>query len=329
MEYKDDYYEILGVMRNATQGEIKSAFRKLAFKWHPDKVESEYKKTSEERFRKILEAYEILSDENKRGTYDFEFSSKNYDSQNEQSNWSYNRERSTNDSNQEYGYNAFGGFSQNFENKKSDSGWVAWIVVSFFIIVGIYMYIIVSKGMQSQVSSVDMPREFKAESKSLYEGNQLQNGASPYNNFFGKGIYDKNSHCRLMIKNKPDYDAIACLTDINSGRTIRNEYIKAGSSFLMTKIPTGEYYIKAFSGKNWNPTKELLSGKIKGGFDAAMSFSKFDRTVKMEQYSSYDGIEYTSAEITLYTVIAGNVTNEQISADDFFMNNMELRARYK
>jgi|SRR5579864_610461 len=63
-----DYYETLGVSKNATEDEIKSAFRKLARKHHPDVAKD--KKTAEEKFKQINEAYEVLSDPEKRKKYD-------------------------------------------------------------------------------------------------------------------------------------------------------------------------------------------------------------------------------------------------------------------
>ncbi|CAJ0934985.1 unnamed protein product [Ranitomeya imitator] len=57
-----DYYEILGVPRNATQDDIKRAYRKLALKWHPDK-NPDSKELAEKKFKDIAEAYEVLSDE--------------------------------------------------------------------------------------------------------------------------------------------------------------------------------------------------------------------------------------------------------------------------
>jgi curved DNA-binding protein len=66
MEYKD-YYKIMGVSKEATQQEIKRAYRKLARKYHPD-VSKE--KDSEERFKELGEAYEVLKDPEKRTAYD-------------------------------------------------------------------------------------------------------------------------------------------------------------------------------------------------------------------------------------------------------------------
>ncbi len=63
-----DYYETLGVSKSATEDEIKSAFRKLARKHHPDVAKD--KKTAEEKFKQINEAYEVLSDPEKRQKYD-------------------------------------------------------------------------------------------------------------------------------------------------------------------------------------------------------------------------------------------------------------------
>ncbi|WP_319467167.1 molecular chaperone DnaJ [uncultured Pseudodesulfovibrio sp.] len=65
---KRDYYEVLGVSREAGQDEIKSAYRKLAFKFHPDRNQDD--PDAESKFKEAAEAYEVLGDDGKRQTYD-------------------------------------------------------------------------------------------------------------------------------------------------------------------------------------------------------------------------------------------------------------------
>ena len=64
----NDYYQILGVSRNATTDEIKKAYRNLAFKYHPDRNPGD--KAAEEKFKQISAAYDVLGDEAKRKNYD-------------------------------------------------------------------------------------------------------------------------------------------------------------------------------------------------------------------------------------------------------------------
>ncbi|XP_037131512.1 dnaJ homolog subfamily B member 6a [Syngnathus acus] len=64
-----DYYQILGVRRDASAEDIKKSYRKLALRWHPDK-NPENKEDAEKKFKELSEAYEVLSDVNKRSTYD-------------------------------------------------------------------------------------------------------------------------------------------------------------------------------------------------------------------------------------------------------------------
>ena len=64
-----DYYAILGVARDATDAQIKTAYRKMAMRWHPDKNPND-KENATKHFKEVSEAYEVLSDKEKRGIYD-------------------------------------------------------------------------------------------------------------------------------------------------------------------------------------------------------------------------------------------------------------------
>ena len=67
---KRDYYEALGVAKNANEDEIKKAYRKAAMKFHPDRNQGDGAKKAEEQFKEVKEAYEMLSDTQKRAAYD-------------------------------------------------------------------------------------------------------------------------------------------------------------------------------------------------------------------------------------------------------------------
>ena len=63
-----DYYEVLGVDRSVSEGELKKAYRRLAMKFHPDRNPDD--PSAEEKFKEAKEAFDILSDSNKRASYD-------------------------------------------------------------------------------------------------------------------------------------------------------------------------------------------------------------------------------------------------------------------
>ena len=67
---KQDYYETLGVSKNASEAELKKAYRRLAMKYHPDRNTGDQAAQAEKKFKQAKEAYEVLSDAQKRAAYD-------------------------------------------------------------------------------------------------------------------------------------------------------------------------------------------------------------------------------------------------------------------
>lgn len=149
---------------------------------------------------------------------------------------------------------------------------------------------------------------------SKYLGNKLKNGDSPLDKCFGKGIYSGQAY--LIFKNSNRTDAIVCLVRQYDKKTIRNEYIRAGDDFKMSKIPSGNYYIKVYYGNDWNPNK-INFCNINGAFENNVHFSKSDNQgdIISVENSSYS---YTTGSITLYTVENGNMSSENINESEFF-----------
>lgn len=150
---------------------------------------------------------------------------------------------------------------------------------------------------------------------SEYKGNQLQNGASPLDDCFGKGKYAGPAW--IVFRNiNSDTDAIVCLARTRDNKIIRNEYIKAGTDFKMSRIPAGSYYLKVFYGRDWNPKRRNACG-TKGVFDTDdhFSVSRDPSDLIAVEVSSRS---YTTGEITLYTVAGGNMAQQAVSEDEFF-----------
>lgn len=153
------------------------------------------------------------------------------------------------------------------------------------------------------------------EQVSKYRGNQLRNGSSPLDNCFGKGKYAGPAWIVFRNGNNGT-DAIVCLARASTGKVIRNEYIKAGTDFKMSRIPAGTYYLKVFYGQDWNPTRKNACG-TRGAFETDEHFSvskSLDDQIRVDVSST----SYTTGEITLYTVDGGNMAQQPISEDEFF-----------
>ena len=137
------------------------------------------------------------------------------------------------------------------------------------------------------------------------------NGFSPYDEYFGKGVYNNSSGNEFVIKNSNNTHAVVLLVNAYSGKKIRNEFVRKGTNFSMTGVPNGTYYLEWFSGDDWSPNYKI--GNYLGGFQTDASFTK---TRDASDWMTVSG--YQQWTVTLYSVVGGDVESESINADDFF-----------
>lgn len=156
---------------------------------------------------------------------------------------------------------------------------------------------------------------------SEYLGNKLENGASPYDELYGKGVYAETRHS-LKITNSGSTDVIVMLIEKSADKMIRNEYVQAKSEYEMTKIPNSICYKKYYYGQDWNPNRKT-KGVITGGFDNTEQFVISDKLgdILMFQVTKDEQYTYSSNfEITLETrIIEGKAMQERsLKPSEFF-----------
>ena len=137
-----------------------------------------------------------------------------------------------------------------------------------------------------------------------------KNGHSPYNSIFGTGVYSNYVNNSFLIKNTQSSHAVVLLVNSNTGKKIRNEFIRKGSQFEMTKVPNGTYHLRWVSGNDWCP--DLKFGNLTGGFQNDMSFSETSDPSDRMRVSGGNGWE-----VTLYAVVGGDVNIEGINQYEF------------
>ena len=141
------------------------------------------------------------------------------------------------------------------------------------------------------------------------------NGYSPYDSYFGKGVYNNSLDNSINVSAPSSSDIVFLLKNVYSGKTIRNEYIRRGTTFNLSGVPYGTYVFSYFSGRDWSDEVTLKNGLIKGGFTKGKSFSKSE---KIEDYMEFKDGYYGSYTIQLTEVVNGNLETQSSNENEFF-----------
>ncbi len=261
------FYQILGISEDASQLEVKLAYRKLAKRYHPDVNAGA--KGAEEQFKGIVEAYSTLSDFTARKDYDAKLTGKQsttikptfYSSEQGSPRRKEYSEEDLDRARLRYKEKLFSNMAR---RKKIWAG----MIITFFIFMG------ASAGFENwirnererdaliltlKIDSVNKQNESAAAAK-------IENMDSPYDAVFGEGQLENSSLNHFVIINEMTDIVICAVQNKSPFKTIRNEYLKANTGFFMRQLPDGFYHIKFYTGKKWNRNQSVPDGRKLGGF---------------------------------------------------------------
>ncbi|MEI8136442.1 MAG: J domain-containing protein [Bacteroidota bacterium] len=266
-----NYYEILGIPKGAGFAEIKSAFRRLAKIYHPDKNPG-----GKEQFTKILKAYETLSNPNLKSSYDYRL---NYNISITQTSsasktkttkeWSFDekelkRRRYYDEHIKKYAKTKEA-YQQNSKNKKNYN---EFKYILFATPIAVVLFLLIfhlatpSNSLMAQEPVEKMTNEINT--------SKLKMGDSPYSTFFGRNKYDNISNLELTIKNNTGRELIVCL--FNKQKFIRSCYIDKGYFVELSALPKDSLTIKYTMGSNFSYDRELKETKVFGAFQENLEF---------------------------------------------------------
>ncbi len=311
-----DYYSILGLTKNATDVEIKTAFRKLAKVYHPDK--NPHDPNAKTVFEHILKAYNTLINPHSRKRYDELGITTQIKRNTQTANPKQKGQKEWNTTEEELKRREY--YKQHYHQVKNKTANIQvdtkpysdykYILFATPIAVGLLMFIISIFNSEPDAKAIKQkPKDIPVETKDSVVG--LHNGDKPYTGYFG-GIHTFDSDYSMQINNSSNFDAVIAVFDKKTKSYLQHAYLQASYTIEFSKLPKTGVYWKCILGKNWNADKLNLED-ITGGFDSIVQYQNWE---KLPMLFTKDN----ENELTLLYVIDPDSKNKQYisNATTFF-----------
>lgn len=266
------HYDILGIAPTANNEQIKTAFRKLAKLYHPDKNPG-----GKEQFEKILVAYEILIDTAKRRQYDLRLkgystssgAAQKTQTKSGQKQWGFSDEElKRRQYYQEHYKKEYSQYVNKQTNGARKAAYNEYKYILFATPLAVALFMLVIKGFEENRS----PKKASS-TNSEAQIQEIKMGTDPYTLYFKDPIYDTIANRTLVIKNISGKDAVVNLFG-NQNKFLRSCVIKTGFFVELEQLPDIVLEIKIAIGRNWNSSKEFKGLDVIGGFEAENKFYK-------------------------------------------------------
>ena len=256
------YYDILGVSQSANNDQIKTAFRRLAKLYHPDKNPQ-----GKDQFEKILMAYEILIDSSRRQQYDSKlkygnaenFKPKKSGTQ-KQKEWSFSdEEMKRRNYYKEHYKKEYERYVKHVHVTKKNYNEYKYILFAAPLAVGLLMFII---NTYEQSAAQETKPTVKVEP---LKADELKMTDDPFTAYFKEPVFDTVANRAIVIKNFSGSDLIVAMFDTKD-KFIRSSVIKPGFYIEVSQLPEKELNLRFASGRNWNKQKTRKGFSAIGGF---------------------------------------------------------------
>lgn len=272
-----DYYSILGLSKHASDIEIKSAFRKLAKTYHPDKNPND--PNAKHLFEIILKAYNTLINPQSRKKYDdthfhhhanIERNYSNNPRKKGQKEWSTTEEDIKR---REYYKTQYQHIKYNTQVTSTANSYSDYKSILFATPIAIGLLMLIISLFNNEPKSISPPT-FANNNAAYTEPISLNNGSMPYRSFFGD-IKTFNTKYTLQINNSSTYDAVIIIFSKKTNAYLQHAYLKSSYSVEFSMLPKDGIYWKCMLGKNWNTEKMILNTSIRGGFDSIIQYQNW------------------------------------------------------
>lgn len=179
------------------------------------------------------------------------------------------------------------------------------------IIIGLFLFEICNDKKSNRSDSIE-PIITKPKEKILNPTERPLNGFSPYDNYYGRGIYNNSTNNVIYVTSPPYHDIVILIKDVYSGRMIRNEYIRSNSTFSLTGVPYGTFKFYYTFGKDWSKDADFKNGIAKGNFLKESGVSKSDKSYDIFFEQGYE----SSYTLKLQLTTGGNLSTISSSEDE-------------
>jgi len=126
-------------------------------------------------------------------------------------------------------------------------------------------------------------------------------GFSPYASHFGEHTNNQSDKNKLHITNQDQNDMVICLVQKRTNQVIQHVYVRSNAKYTFDQIPNGDYYLKAYYGKEWSDGK-AIQGEIQGGFEQNEIYEIYDsnhEVFEMTQHTENAQVHYTQYQVQL------------------------------